>query len=247
MVERVRRKGVDVEAKTVVMPPWPHETTVHDVAHEENPFRKAQGLGGKFVVMYSGNHSPANPLTTLLDAAETFKGDPRLVFMFIGGGGGKKEVEERIAKGAKNIRSLPYQPLNEIRWSLSAADVHVVSIGDDVVGIVHPCKVYGAMSVSRPVLLLGPNPCHVSDLIGAHRIGWHVKHGDVEGACGVLRAAMEVRGEEAAGMRRRAGDLIRGDLSRDRLCGAFCDVMERGVKESAVARVEAAPEQKVAG
>jgi hypothetical protein len=32
-------------------------------------FRKTHGLEGKFVVMYSGNHSPCHPLDTLLDAA----------------------------------------------------------------------------------------------------------------------------------------------------------------------------------
>ena len=102
--------------------------------------------------------------------------------MSIGGGAGKKEVERLIVKGVKNIRSLPYQPLEQIRFSLSAADVHVVSLGNEVVGIVHPCKVYGAMAVSRPILLLGPAPCHVSDLIEQYKIGWHVEHDDVDGA-----------------------------------------------------------------
>jgi colanic acid biosynthesis glycosyl transferase WcaI len=228
MLERVKRKTVPVEHKTHVMPPWPHEAGVHEIAHAENPFRRAQGLEGKFVVMYSGNHSPANPLTTLLDAAERLKGEARVVFMFIGGGAGKREVEERIARGAKNIVSLPYQPLSEIRYSLSAADLHVVSIGNEVVGIVHPCKVYGALSVSRPVLLLGPEPSHVSDLIGEHRLGWHVNHGDVEGAVAAVRTAMAMSEGERGEMGRRGAGLIAGPLSKRELRGRFCDVMERG-------------------
>ena len=150
--------------------------------------------------------------------------------MFIGGGGGKKEVADRIAKGVKNIRSLPYQPLDSIRYSLSAADLHVVSIGNDVVGIVHPCKVYGAMAVSRPILLLGPNPCHVSDLIAGNSLGWHVSHGNVDGACEVLKTAVNAPREELRAMGGRAGELVRTGLSRDFLCGAFCDVLERGLK-----------------
>jgi glycosyltransferase involved in cell wall biosynthesis len=236
MLDRIRRKGVPVDQKTVAMPPWPHETEVHDIPHDQNPFRKAHGLQGKFVIMYSGNHSPANPLTTLLDAAARLGDDDRLVFMFIGGGAGKKEVEDRIAKGAKNIRSLPYQPLSEIKYSLSAADVHVVSIGDGVVGIVHPCKVYGAMSVSRPILLLGPDPCHVSDLIAGHSIGWHVRHGDVEGACKVLRDAAGASAAALGAMSKAAGDLIRTTLGRASLCGRFCDVLERGLRPSAAPR-----------
>jgi len=230
MLERVKKKGVPVEDKTAVMPPWSHEEEVHDIPHEQNPFRAKHNLAGKFVVMYSGNHSPANPLATLLDAAERVQDLPNVVFMFIGGGGGKKEVDDRIARGVTNIRSLPYQPLSEIKYSLSAADVHVVSIGDEVVGIVHPCKVYGAMAVSRPILLLGPNPSHVSDLIVNHRIGWHINHGDVDGAERVLREMATTTGDRLADMGQRAGQVVATTLSKKSLQGRFCDVLERGLR-----------------
>ncbi|MGQ0627848.1 MAG: glycosyltransferase family 4 protein [Phycisphaerales bacterium] len=229
MLERVKRKGVDVEAKTAIMPPWPHEDELQRIPHAENPFRRTHNLEGKFVVMYSGNHSPANPLKTLLDAAERLQDDPRLVFMCIGGGGGKKEVEERVARGIKNIVSLPYQPLSEIKYSLSAADVHVVSIGDSVVGIVHPCKVYGAMAVSRAILLLGPNPCHVSDLIDHDRIGWHINHGDVDNAVRVLREIANTSPDDLRAMGERAAGVVANRLSKNRLCGAYTDVMCRGL------------------
>jgi glycosyltransferase involved in cell wall biosynthesis len=232
MLERVERKGVPVKHKTAVMPPWPHEDELEAIAHADNPFRAKHGLNEprKFVVMYSGNHSPANPLKTLLDAAERLKDDPRLVLYCIGGGGGKKEVDERIAAGATNIVSMPYQPLDQIKYSLSSADVHVVSIGDSVVGIVHPCKVYGAMAVSRPILLLGPDPCHVSDLIDAHQVGWRVRHGDVDGAERVLRQMIQTPEHELAAMGRRAAAVVREQLSKSALCGRFCDVLERGIR-----------------
>lgn len=228
MGERVQRK-LDVATKTATMPPWPHEDKLERIPHAENPFRKAQNLDGKFVVMYSGNHSPANPIRTLLDAAEQMQDDQRLVVMCIGGGGGKKEVEEKVAKGVKNIRSLPYQPFDQIRFSLSAADVHVVSIGDSVVGIVHPCKVYGAMAVSRPILLLGPTPCHVSDLIENHKVGWHINHGDVAGAVRVLKEMMSTPREDLEAMGHRAAEVIAGSLSKRELMKKFCDVLQRGL------------------
>ena len=67
--------------------------------------------------------------------------------------------------------SLPYQPIAELKYSLTAADVHVVSLGEGMVGIIHPCKVYGAMTAGRPILFLGPRPSHVSDLLEAARPG----------------------------------------------------------------------------
>ena len=233
MLDRIAVKGVPVREKTVASPPWPHEEETQRITHGDNPFRQKHGLGGdnreKFVVMYSGNHSPANPLKTLLDAAERMKDEKRLVLYCIGGGGGKKEVDDRIAAGAKNIVSLPYQPFKEIKYSLSAADVHVVSIGDDVVGIVHPCKVYGAMAVSRPVLLLGPNPSHVSDIIEKYKIGWHVSHGDVDGCVRVLQEMLNTSPEQFAEMGKRAAEVISTKLSKKTLCGDFCDVITRGL------------------
>lgn len=232
MGERIQRK-LDVASKTSTMPPWPHEDKLENLPHAENSFYKEHKLEGKFVIMYSGNHSPANPIKTILDAAERLQDDPRLVVMCIGGGGGKKEVDEKVAKGVKNIRSLPYQPFDRIRYSLSAADVHIVSIGNEVVGIVHPCKVYGAMAVCRPILLLGPNPCHVSDLIEQHKVGWHISHGDVDGAVRTLQKILSTPQQELLAMGQRAAAVISSTLSKKSLCDRYCDVMERGLKSPA--------------
>jgi colanic acid biosynthesis glycosyl transferase WcaI len=228
MLERVTRK-FDVGDRAQTIPPWPHDDKLENIPHTANPFRRQHVPDSTLCLMYSGNHSLANPLTTLLDALATMKDYPRLLLMCVGGGGGKIEVEKRIASGANNIRSLPYQPFDKIRFSLSAADVHVVSIGTDLVGIVHPCKVYGAMAVSRPVLLLGPSPSHISDLIERHRIGWHIQHGDAEAAKRVLRQILDTAPTELQEMGRRAGVAISGELSKQILITRFCDTLQRSL------------------
>ncbi|MEX2217394.1 MAG: glycosyltransferase family 4 protein [Phycisphaerales bacterium] len=227
MAARVLRK-LDIRDRLEVMPPWPHEDQLEPIGHEENPFRALHGLAGKFVVMYSGNHGPSNPISTAIEAARRLRERPDIVFMFIGGGLQKREVEAAIAGGASNIVSLPYQPLTEIRHSLSAADLHLVTVGNEIVGIVHPCKVYGAMAVGRPVLLLGPRPSHVADLLERHDFGWQVNHGDAEGmvrtierAAATGRAAREVMG-------RRGRELIQRELSKRALCARFGDIVEHG-------------------
>ena len=226
MADRVIRKR-DVSEKLAVMPPWPHEDALEVVEHADNPFRTKHNLNGKFVVMYSGNHSPANPISTVVEAAERLKDRADIVFMFIGGGLEKRKVEAAIQRGARNIVSLPYQPMSELKYSLSAADAHVVTLGDKVVGIVHPCKVYGAMAVARPILFIGPSPSHVSDLIDEHKIGWRVEHGDADGAARVIEQMVETRDADRRNMGRRATEAIRGGLSKRALCGRFCDVIEQ--------------------
>jgi hypothetical protein len=225
MAERVNRK-LDVRPKLTIIPPWPHEDHLEEVRHEDNPFRQRHGLDEKLVVMYSGNHGPSNPITTVLQAAKRLTDKPNMVFLFVGGGVGKAEVDASVGP---TIRSLPYQPLDQLRYSLSAADVHLVTVGDAVVGIVHPSKVYGALAVGRPILLLGPEQSHVGEMIRNHDIGWRISHGDVDGAEAVLRRIADTPMAELAAKGARARALVSTLLGKAELCGRFCDVVARGV------------------
>jgi putative colanic acid biosynthesis glycosyltransferase WcaI len=211
----------------VIIPPWPHETFVEPVPHGTNPFRQRHGLNDKFVVMYSGNHSPSNPLETVLEAAEHLQDDSAIRFLFVGGGIGKKTVEAFVAqRKLVNVLCLPYQPLEELGNSLSAADVHVVSLGENMVGIIHPCKVYGAMTVARPVLFLGPRPSHVSDLLEQHEFGLRVAHGDINGAVGAIQSLRNMAPEKRDQMGRAGQQALTAALSQQILCGKLCDELE---------------------
>ena len=221
MERRILAK-LDVRDRVHVVEPWPHEDHISPQPRSTNKFRRAHGLEGKFVVMYSGNHALTSPLRTIIDAALELQDDPRFVFLFVGGGAGKREVE---AARARNIISLPYQPLETLSESLGAADLHVVTMRNDMVGIVHPCKVYGALAAARPVLFVGPAVCHVTELMESGSLGWHVAHGDVAGAVAAIRGAASLPEHEWDAMSRTARSVIDTRFSKGRLCSAFCDVV----------------------
>ena len=224
MARRLTAKA-PVASKIVIVPPWPEEDDVTPVARTENPFLEQHGLAGRRVVMYSGTLGPSNPVTTLLDAAAQFEGDPRLVFLFVGGGTGMAEVK---ARHRPNVRCLPYEPLARMRYSLSAGDVQVVSLGDEMAGIVHPCKVYGAMGIARPILFLGPPDSHVSEMMAQASFGWQVRHGDVAGAVAALREILAADAESLERKGELARDLIQRDRTRRISCGRVCDAIEAG-------------------
>jgi glycosyltransferase involved in cell wall biosynthesis len=232
MADRLAARNVP-RSQILVIPPWPLEEIgqTDQAGSDQNPFRARHGLAGKFVVMYSGNHSPSNPLTTLLDAVVQLKDDPDVRFLFVGGGSGKREVEDYIRnKNLANALSLPYQPLTELKHSLSAADVHVVSLGQNMVGIVHPCKIYGAMAVGRPILFLGPKPSHISDLLDRHDIGVHVSHGDVAGVIAAIRRFREMPPEQVQAMGQTAQAALNQSQSESQLRGKFCDAVETAMR-----------------
>ena len=228
MAERVERK-MDVSEKLSVAPPWPHDHHMKPIDHADNDFRKEHGLENKVVVMYSGNHGLASPVDPLVDAAKQLEDVKELQFVFIGGGAGKAVIDQAIADGSCNILSLPYQPLDRVSFSLSAADIHVVIVGDKQVGIVHPCKVYSALAVSRPILLIGPMPCHATHLIDDHQLGWQVEHGDVDGLKSVLHTLLEMGAEKRAEMGDKGGQVRRERFSQSLLCGELCEWIEAGL------------------
>ncbi len=102
-------------------------------------------------------------------------------------------------------------------------------MGDDIRGIVHPSKVYGAMAVARPILLVGPDENHVSDIIYEYGNGWHVRHGDVDEAVRVLEEIASMPAGELATMGKRGRDAIRSTGGKAGAVGRVCDVLESGV------------------
>jgi glycosyltransferase involved in cell wall biosynthesis len=217
----------DISTKSGIMPPWPHADATDRITHEDNKWRTANVPDDAFVIMYSGNHAVTTPLTTVLQSAMEMVDDAQLHFFFVGGGLGKAEVDDLIkAKSPPSIHSMPYQPMETLKYSLGAADVHLVMVGDDMVGVVHPCKIYGAMAVGRPILLIGPNPCHASDIVKDNNIGWHIPNGDAEGLLEILRTIRGTPEEVLQAMGERAREAVRREYSKEILCGKFCDVIE---------------------
>jgi glycosyltransferase involved in cell wall biosynthesis len=183
MRDRIVAKRVEA-GKVLVLPPWSHDNEVSFDPEGRERFRKAHGLQDKFVVMYSGNHSPCHPLDTLLAVADRLRDQRDIVFCFVGGGSEFAKVQALATAGrakpneatsiarapnhpstlGSNLLCLPYQPLDQLSASLSAADLHVVVMGDAFVGLVHPCKIYNILATGAPVLGFGPDASHLADI-----------------------------------------------------------------------------------
>jgi colanic acid biosynthesis glycosyl transferase WcaI len=165
---RVLSKGV-AGGRLWVVPPWSLDRYAYFDWEGRAAFRERHGLKGKYVVMYSGNHSPVHPLDMLLEAALRLKADPRFCFVFVGGGsefGRLRALSEDL--GLANVKFLPYQPIESLSGSLSAADLQAVVLGSAMVGTIHPSKLYNILAVGSPVLYVGPERSHISDALGGN-------------------------------------------------------------------------------
>jgi glycosyltransferase involved in cell wall biosynthesis len=192
MKDRVQRKGISAD-KLAVIPPWSHDQHLRYDSSGRSEFRRRHSLEDKFVVMYSGNHSPCHPLDTLLGAALRLRAVRDLAFCFVGGGSEFINVRRFAEQHAlPNIVCLPYQPLDCLSASLSTADLHVVVLGAPFVGIVHPCKVYNILKLGIPFLYIGPERSHITDISGGGEPWMYTAaHGDVEFVVTQIRSARE--------------------------------------------------------
>jgi colanic acid biosynthesis glycosyl transferase WcaI len=167
--------------KIEIVPVWPVIDNVYSGEKKDNQFRIENGFADKIVVMYSGNHSFVHPLDTLLTVARELEKDERFLFVFIGGGVRKKDVTEfKMKYSLKNICQLPYQPREKINLSLGSSDIQVVILGEGLVGFTHPNKIYGALYIGKPILYIGPNPSHITEILSAVDGNIAVNHGESE-------------------------------------------------------------------
>ena len=227
--QRILDKGIS-EAKISIIPPWsydgPHDEAVRYDEQGRNSFRNRYGLNGKYVVMYSGNHSPCHPLDSLLEAAASLREREDIAFCFVGGGSEQDKVRTFArVHDLQNILCLPYQPLQDLSASLSAADLHVVVMGDAFAGILHPCKIYNILAVGSPFLYIGPNQSHITDLLshtGDQFPGYVARHGDVNTIKGMILESAD----KAKGKRAQLRTSLAGKFSREVLMPRLIEVVE---------------------
>jgi len=225
MQQRIVAKGIQLD-KTCAIAPWSHDSEVRFDPEGRVRFRKAHGLDGKWVVMYSGNHSPCHPLDTVLQAAQKMAGNSEVAFCFIGGGSEFNRVKKfaqdhRLA----NVLCLPYQPISHLAASLSAADVHLVVMGEPFVGIIHPCKLYNVIRVGSPLIYIGPTPSHISEVLG--QIDGHAQwraaaHGQADL---VIRHILEIKQSMPRGARAQPAPVLEA-FSKNTLLPQLIAVLE---------------------
>jgi glycosyltransferase involved in cell wall biosynthesis len=138
-----------------------------------------------------------NPLDTLMKAAKAMRLREDVAFVFVGGGSEHARVAAYAKSNQlKNVRCLPYQPREKLAAVLSAADLHMVVMGDAFVGIIHPCKIYNILAIGAPFLYIGPRQSHVTALLPTLQTtqdyAYIVRSGDAPDALDAIVAAQRM-------------------------------------------------------
>ncbi|MCY3004179.1 MAG: glycosyltransferase family 4 protein [Planctomycetota bacterium] len=154
--DNLRSRGIDPRKITVVRNGV--DLTRYAPRERDAELAKELGLTGKFVVGYLGTHGMAHALHRVVEAAELVRADPRIHFLFVGGGAERDSlVELARSKGLTNVSfhaSFPKETMPRL-WSV--CDLGLVHLKDqDVFRTVIPSKIFECFGMGVPVLYAGP-------------------------------------------------------------------------------------------
>lgn len=142
--------------KSSVIYNWANEEEIIPIPDDHyrvRGFREQYGLQDKFVVMYSGNIGLYYDLENLISIAKHFHDRKDMVFAFVGEGAVKAIIQDYARENQlDNVHFIPYQKFEDLKYSLNAADVHLVVNQKGIKGVSVPSKIYGVMAAGRPVL-----------------------------------------------------------------------------------------------
>lgn len=156
------------------------------------------GLEDRFVVLYLGNMGEGHEFSTALAAAEVLRQEP-VSFLFIGGGGRRREVKARAEeRGLSNVVVSEYVPQSELRSIMASAGCTLISLRNDCLGVMSPSKLHANLAMGLPVLFVGPEGCNVDEAIDRFGCGVSLRTGDVEGVVRFVREGLKGSSEFAS-------------------------------------------------
>lgn len=155
MKNRLHSEGFDFK-KIEVIHNWSIEDNIKPLNREKNQLRDEWGLQDKFVVGYSGNIGRAHDFSAFISAAERLKSNEKIIFLIIGGGAQFNKIKKTVKElNLGNVLFKPYQQREKLHISLTAPDLHVISLIPELEGLIVPSKFYGIAASGRPVLYIG--------------------------------------------------------------------------------------------
>lgn len=121
---------------------------------KDNPLARELGLVDSFVVLYAGNIGLSQSFDTLLEAAERLRTIPDIVFLIVGDGARRAELETLVkTRNLTNIRLLPYQPRSRVPDIYATASVGLVPLMAGNARTTLPSKLYTIMATGCPALV----------------------------------------------------------------------------------------------
>ncbi|MGD8849530.1 MAG: glycosyltransferase family 4 protein [Anaerolineales bacterium] len=177
-----------------------------------------------FVVLYAGAHGMSNDLGVVLRAAESLPAEADVVFVLMGAGKDKAELQSRAqAQGLKKVYFHPPVPKDEIAGYLVEGDAGLAVLKDiPAYSLTYPNKVFDYMAAGLPVLCMIDGV--IRKVVEDAAAGVFVQPGDPS-ALSEAVLDWSSKGAELKAMGQRGRDFVKERFDRGMLADQMLELM----------------------
>lgn len=213
------------EERVAVIRNWADGRLIHPSRFENNSFRKSLGLDDGLLLAYSGHLGHAHELESLLQALSRLEQSEPVSLLIIGQGPQREALEASARRlNLPKVRFLPYQTPETLPWTLTAADVSVVSIRAGLEGLLLPHKFYSSLAAGQAILAITRKNSDLARIVEEGDCGQRVDPGDPAAIAVFLRALLRSP-EQLARYRANARNTFERTLTRDRALSQYAAVL----------------------
>lgn len=170
---------------------WGGNEEAEKVDPQDNAFAKKYNLTDKFVVMYSGNIGYTHNVETIIDVAAKCKNNKNIVFLIIGEGGKKSALMKRANdEKLDNVIFSDYLPAEDVKYSMSCANLGVVTLTEETAKVSVPSKTYNLLSYGIPLLSIAPKESELGKIIKENKCGASFEKDNIVGIVNFIEECM---------------------------------------------------------
>jgi colanic acid biosynthesis glycosyl transferase WcaI len=168
MIEIAKAKGVD-ERKIIYFPNWSDIEFVTPDS-EGSALKKEWGFkASDTVILYAGNIGYKQGLEIVLEAAQYFREQTNIKFLFVGAGAYSATLKELAVKQClNNVFFKPLQPWEIVPQMLALADIHLVVQKKGAADAVLPSKLTNILSAGGHALVTAEHHTELGKIAEKH-------------------------------------------------------------------------------
>lgn len=188
---------------------------------------KGLGAEGKFVLSYIGTVGMAHAVDKIIAAAAELRDVKDLLFLIVGEGAKKKDMEELVAsREVVNVKVLPGVPKDSVGDYYALTDLSLITLRDEpLFKTVIPSKIFEVMAMAKPILSTVDGECR--EIVQRAGCGVFVEPENIEQMASVIRDIF-TRRDSLREMGRSGRRFVEQHANRDHLALEYLQFM-RGI------------------
>jgi glycosyltransferase involved in cell wall biosynthesis len=197
----------------------------------DRELRARLGLAGKFVLMYAGNHGPAQALDVAIKAMSEVRDLPDLQLVLIGDGIDKPALRQLARElELQSVHFVDTVEAERVPALMASADLQLVSLADrPLFRITLPSKVQSILACGQPVLCSAAGDA--ARVIAEAGAGLVAPPGDPVMLAQVLREAHRMPRTRLRDMGEAGRDYYRSTLSEEVNAGALASLLGSAARQ----------------